>query len=202
MNILRLAFPLLCLLVVVACSGTEEQVKTDVPIIRVDTVAAPQIDTRVFKYNERYFVRGALLAKATNFDDPVQALRVVQLVQGAHDALVISSFDKDGETPTETWVGIEFDHIEPGTYSIETATAFQFYRFYLGDVRKRFDGINATGSLTVTELTNDAIIGVISLKVEGVIKSFESNPEPANLGFDGSFRIGRVALEDTMMKGR
>ncbi len=193
---------LLVVLVAAGCSGSDEQVKADVPVIRIDTIAAPVVDTRVFKYNERYFVRGALLAKATNVDDPVQALRVIQLVKGANDALVISSFDNDGPAPTETWLGIEFQSLRVGTLSLEQANALQFYRFYLGDDRKRFDGVKATGTLTIDEITDQAIIGSIKAEIEGVMKSFESSPMPAKESFVGSFRIGRVNIEDTMIGGR
>jgi hypothetical protein len=202
MRNVHIIVPLFVLAVLAACSGSEEQVKADVPIIRVDTIAAPAVDTRVFKYNERYYVRGALLAKATNVDDPVQALRVIQLVRGAHEALVISSFENDGPIPTETWFGLEFKTLAPGTYSLDKAEALQFYRFYLGEQRNRFDGDKATGTITIEELTDQAVIGSINAEISGVTKSFEAPPQTGSMRFTGSFRIGRVNIEDTMIGGR
>jgi hypothetical protein len=202
MRAVHIIVPLFVLAVLAACSGSEEQVRADVPIIRVDTIAAPAVDTRVFKYNERYYVRGALLAKATNVDDPVQALRVIQLVRGAHEALIISSFENDGPVPTETWLGLEFKTLAPGTYSLDKAEALQFYRFYLGDKRNRFDGEKASGTVTIDELTDQAVIGSINAEISGVTKSFDAAPQPGNVRFSGSFRIGRVNIEDTMIGGR
>jgi hypothetical protein len=202
MTFFRIIIPLFAVFVLLACSAGKEQVEVDTPVVRVDTIAPPVLDTRVFKYNERYFVRGALLAKATNIDDPVQALRVIQLVRGAHDALIISSFEKEYDVPTETWLGIEFKTMRPGSYSLQQAEALQFYRFYLGDVRERFDGEKATGTLIIEEMTDEAIIGHINAEIKGVLKSFEDDPRPGTREFSGSFRVNRVDIEDTMIGGR
>ncbi len=201
---IRYTLPLIVVVAIAlaACSGAEEQVAVQQPVVEPTPVKEPVVDTRVFKYTERYAVRGALLAKATNVDDPVQALRVIQLVRGAHDALVISAFDKEGDTPTETWFGIEFPALKPGRYDLEQASAMQFYRFHLGDVRKRFDGSRARGTLVIEEFGDDAVIGSIEATIEGEMKSFDTPTETARVAFSGSFRIGRVNIEDTMIKGR
>jgi len=189
-------------LLFIACSGSEKQVMEEVPIVKEETVAPPRIDTRMFKYNERYFVRGALLAAPTNIDDPVQALRVIQLRQGAHDALIISAFDREDQTPTETWFGIEYPKVQEGRYDLAEAKAIQFFRFYLGEVRERFEGVEIRGSLTVESFEQGLIIGHIEAEIDGVVRSFEREPEERRITFSGSFGISEAALEDTMILGR
>ena len=75
-----------------------------------------------------YYVKGAVIGDPKDVDDPLQAIRVIQLKPGADEVLVISSFDKQGETSLETWFGIELPSFAPGTYDLADARKISFYR--------------------------------------------------------------------------
>ena len=185
-----------------ACSAPEE-IKTETPTIaKKDSIITPPAAARVYTYNDRYFIPDASIDDATNVDDPLQAIRVIQLKKGANKVLVISSFDKLGETSLETWFGIEMPSFAPGSYKIAEAAQLAFYRFYLGEERKRIDGQKYDGTLTIEEYKDGYISGHIDAKIGGVTKSFEEDSKPVTVTFTGSFRIQEVALENTLMKTR
>ena len=185
-----------------ACSAPEEIKTEQPPIAKKDSVITPPPAARVYTYNERYFIPEASIDDATNVDDPLQAIRVIQLKKGANKVLVISSFDKLGESSLETWFGIEMPSFAPGTYELSEATQLAFYRFHLGEKRKRIDGERYGGTLTIEEYKDGYISGHIEAKIAGITKSFEEESRPVKVTFTGSFRIQEVALENTLLKTR
>jgi hypothetical protein len=192
-------FLLAAVLLLVSCSSPKEEVavvKPDAP----EKIDLPKTDARVFKFEDRYYVKNAAIDKATNIDDPVQALRVIQLKEGTNDALVISAFDKVNDEAQETWLGVEFPSLAPGTYDLAKAAQIKFYRFYLGDAHKRFDGVSYEGKLTIEEKKDGFIIGYVEATIKGVTKSFDVPSQEMNLKFFGSFRIQEVALDATLIK--
>jgi len=186
-----------------ACSAANEEIKTEAPpVAKKDTLVTPPPAARVYTYSERYFVPDAEIDAATNVEDPLQAIRVIQLKEGKNNVLVVSSYDKLGETSLETWFGIELPSFAPGKYMLANASNAAFYRFYLGDKRKRIDGESYEGSITVEEYKDGYLSGSIDATINGVTKSFEEDSKPVRVTFTGSFRIQEVALENTMMKSR
>lgn len=185
-----------------ACSAPEEIKTEQPPIAKKDSIITPPPATRVYTYNERYFIPNASIDDATNIDDPLQAIRVIQLKKGTNKVLVISSFDKLGENSLETWFGIEMPSFAPGSYRISDAAQLAFYRFYLGEQRKRIDGKKYDGKLTIEQYKDGYISGHIDAKISGETKSFDEESKPVTVTFTGSFRIQEVALENTLMKTR
>ncbi len=185
-----------------ACSSTEEQVKPEPPPVEKETAVKPVEPERVFTYTERYYVKGAVIGDPKDVDDPLQAIRVIQLKPGADEVLVISSFDKQGETSLETWFGIELPSFAPGTYDLADARKISFYRFYLGEEKKRIDGQSCDGTLKIESNADGALTGSVEATVNGISKSFDTADAPVRVKFSGSFRIQEVALENTIMKTR
>lgn len=186
-----------------ACSGSENNVPPEAPpVAKKDSVITPPPTARVFTYNERYFIENASIADAKDIDDALQAIRVIQLKEGKNQVIVISSFDKLGETSLETWFGIEMPSFAPGTYNLADAVQAAFYRFYLGDERKRIDGQVYEGTITVDSNDDEAVTGYIDATINGQTRSFEEESKDVRVRFTGSFRIGKVDLENTMMKTR
>ncbi len=191
------------LLLVAACSGTNEELKTEAPpVAKKDTIVTPPPTARVYTYNERYFIPDAEIDEATNVDDPLQAIRVIQLKKGTNSVLVISSFDELAGQSLETWFGIELPSFAPGTYQLADAPKIQFYRFYLGEDRTRIDGESYEGSITVEENKDGYVSGYIDATINGITKSFEEKSKQVRVTFTGSFKIQEVALENTLMKSR
>ena len=189
---LLLPFVIFC----VSCSSPKEEVKPVTPEVQ-QKLDLPKIDARVFKFEDRYYVKNAAIDKATNIDDPVQALRVIQLKPGANETLVISAFDKvDGEAQ-ETWLGLEFPSLAPGTYDLAKAVEIKFYRFYLGESHKRFDGNSIEGKLTIEERKDGNIIGYVDATIKGVTKAFDTPSQELSMKFFGSFKIQEVDLDAT-----
>jgi hypothetical protein len=191
---------LLALFILLAsCSSPKEEVKPVKPEI-AEKIDVPKTDARVFKFEDRYYVKNASIDKATNIDDPVQALRVIQLKEGMNETLVISAFDKvDGEAQ-ETWLGVEFPSLAPGIYDLPKAVQLKFYRFYLGESHKRFDGQTFDGKITIDERKDGYVIGYIDATIMGVVKAFDVPPLDMTIKFFGSFKIQEVALEATLIK--
>ncbi|MBN1446505.1 MAG: hypothetical protein JXA28_01140 [Bacteroidetes bacterium] len=186
-----------------ACSGSEEQVRMEIPPPKkAEPAITPPSAEREFTFNERYFIKNASIDDPENIDDALQAIRVIQLKEGRNQVLVISSFDKLAESSLETWFGIEMPSFSPGTYQLKDARQIAFYRFYLGDERKRIDGESFEGTITIEEEKDGYLTGYIDATVNGVTKSFEEESKPVRVTFSGSFRIQEVKLEDTMMKRR
>lgn len=205
----RLPFPFAYMLLFVAaaflvsCSGSEEQVKPEAPPPPPKTTEIIPVEAeREFTYSERYYVTRATIGDPSEVDDALQAIRVIQLKPGENEVLVISSFDRQGETSLETWFGIEMPSFAVGRHDLSSATKIAFYRFYLGNERKRIDGQRASGSLVIESNTEDAIIGSIDATIEGVTKSFEEASKAVQVRFTGSFRIQKEELENTIMKSR
>src|SRR5512145_113511 len=103
----------LALCLIAACSAPKEPVKVEetpkepvAPIAKETPTAKP-----VYKYTERYFVERAAIAADTDFDDPLQAIRVIQLKDGGNQVLVVSSFDQVKENGKdmgmESWLAVE-----------------------------------------------------------------------------------------------
>ncbi|MBE0645024.1 MAG: hypothetical protein IH600_13150 [Bacteroidetes bacterium] len=198
-NILTLAAAMLLLS---ACSSTEEQVKPEPPPVKKETEIKHVEPVRVFTYTERYYVKGASIGDPTDVDDPLQAIRVIQLKPGTGEVLVVSSFDKQDATSLETWFGIELPSFAPGTYDLAKAKKIAFYRFYLGDEKKRIDGQSCEGTLKVESNADGELIGSIEATVIGTTRSFDEGNKPVRVTFTGSFRIQEVELENTLMKSR
>ena len=206
MNIRRLLpAVLLGALLLPSCASPKEEIQTVKPEIgKVDVT--PPAPPRVFQYEDRYFVRDAAIDPSTRVDDPLQAIRVIQLKPGTHDVLVISVFAKEkeggAEVASETWFGIELPSMAPGTYDLAKATEAKFYRFRLGDKPLRLDGQKFTGTITIEDSRDGFLTGAIVASIEGVSKSFHDASAPFTTAFTGSFRIKEVPLEATLIKGR
>ncbi len=191
----------------ISCSSTKEEIKEVKPEPVVTPTKPPEVDTRVFRFDERYFVRDAAIDKETNIEDPLQAIRVIQLKQGNSQVLVISQFEnveENGEkVGYETWMAVEMPSLEmPGKYDVGTARNVRFFRFRLGDKSLRMDGQSFSGSIKVESLKDGHLIGSVSVEVSGVTKSFDETSRPFKTVFAGSFRIKEVPLEATIMKSR
>ena len=197
------AFLLITLLVLAGCSGAKEELKTEAPpVAKKDTVVTPPPTERVYTYSERYAIPDATIDEATNVDDPLQAIRVIQLKEGKNSVLVISSFDTLAGQSLETWFGIELPSFAPGSYALADAANAELYRFYLGEDRKRIDGESYEGKLTIEENSDGYVSGYIDATINGVTKSFDADSKPVRVTFTGSFRIQVVDLENTLMKTR
>ncbi|MBL0175080.1 MAG: hypothetical protein IPP94_07420 [Ignavibacteria bacterium] len=188
-----------------SCSSPKEEIRTVKP--ETGTVdVTPPAPPRVFQYEDRYFVRDASIDPSTKVDDPLQAIRVIQLKPGTHDVLVISVFAKEkeagAEVASETWFGIELPSMAPGTYDLAKAAEVKFYRFHLGDKPLRLDGQKCTGTITIEDSRDGFLTGAIVARIEGVSKSFLDVSAPFTTAFTGSFRIKEVPLEATLIKGR
>jgi len=202
MNIKSVAIALLAVLLA-ACSGTEEQVRMEIPPPKKEEPKiTPPPPEREFTFNERYYVKSAAIDDPENVNNPLQAIRVIQLKEGNNEVLVISSFDKLAQQSMETWFGIEMPSFAPGRYRLADAERILFYRFYLGDERKRIDGESYEGTIEIEEHSDGGLIGYIDATVNGVTKSFEEESKPVRVKFSGSFRVQEVELENTMMKTR
>ena len=184
-----------------ACSGTPENVQTAPPPVQKKEEVKPIEPEREYTYTERYYVKGATISDPAEVSDALQALRVIQLKPGGGEVLVISSFDKLN-TALETWFGIELPSFAPGAYDLAQATKFAFYRFYLGDERKRIDGQSCEGSIKIESNEKGELIGAINATINGTTKTFDAKNTPVRITFAGSFRIKEVALENTMIKTR
>lgn len=201
MNI-RLFAPSIVLLLLVSCAAPEEQIKPDPPPAEKKKEITPVEQVREYTFTERYYVRDAGIGDPTEVDDPLQAIRVIQLTPGNNEVLVISSFDREGETPRETWLGIELPSFAPGRYDLSGADAFMFYRFYLGEERRRIDGVSLSGRLTVESNTDGVLTGSIDADISGLSRAFEKENSSERVHFSGSFRIQEVEFDNTIMKTR
>ena len=185
-----------------ACSAPKEEVKPVIPEVKLEPLTPPP-PARVFEFEDRYFVRGASIDLETNIDDPLQAIRVIQIKQGESDVLVISSFEKAGNDrsqATETWFGLELASLAPGRYPLSSAKNARFFRFLLGDKPERLDGKSYEGFINIEEIKDGYITGTVSATVTGVSKSFEKPSMPFSMPYSGSFRIREVPLEATVIK--
>ncbi len=197
------AAAILLAVLLAACSGSEEQVRMEIPPPKKEEPKiAPPPPEREFTFNERYYVKSAAIDDPENINDALQAIRVIQLKEGKNEVLVISSFDKLAQQSMETWFGIEMPSFAPGKYKLADAERILFYRFYLGDERKRIDGETYEGTIEIEEHGDGNLIGYVDATVNGVTKSFEEDSKKVRVKFSGSFRVQEVALENTMMKTR
>ncbi len=190
---------LLTSMFITSCSSPKEEVKPLTPEVQ-QKLDLPKTDARVFKFEDRYYVKNAAIDKATNVDDPVQALRVIQLKAGANETLVISAFDKVEGEAQETWLGLEFPSLAPGTYDLSKAVEIKFYRFFLGENHKRFDGNSIEGKLTIEERKDGYIIGYVDATIKGVTKAFDAPSLELSMPFFGSFKIQEVDLDATLIR--
>ena len=198
-RLLSIISPALCFCAAfVSCSGPKEEVKpaplqTPPPVL---SIPAPE---RVFRYEDRYFVRNASIDSPANITEPLQAIRVIQLKPGANSALVISSFEKTQEngeeTATESWFGIEMPSFASGVYDVSKAVNVSFYRFSLGKSGKRYDGKAFKGVLAVETAADGYIIGTVDVIITGETKSFNEPAQEFTTDFRGSFRIKEVPVE-------
>jgi hypothetical protein len=198
----------LCLLacgIAASCSSPREDVKVIPAPIAAEPARAPEPE-RLYKYEDRFFVRHAALAPPTAVDDPLQAIRVIQLKEGEGDVLVISAFGTttvDGATyNTETWLGIELPSIARGRYDLARNAKLMFYRFILGSSSSRFEGVSYQGGLEVESIADGYIAGAVDLEINGITKSFTAPPRKESLAFSGSFRIKDVPLEATIIRSK
>ncbi len=189
-----------------SCSSTKDQEAPPPPPPVVTPPPPVVVPERSFAFTERYFVPNAVIAPERDVKDPLQALRVIQLDKGPHQVLVISTFEKtkegDHEVGVENWLGIEMPRVSPGVYNITDAVKIQFFRFFLGNEGKRFDGFSYDGTLHIESRENGFLTGSVELVITGMIRSFHTAPEEFKTSFSGSFRIREVELENTIMKSR
>ncbi len=205
---LHLIVTIAAIAVLGACSAPKEPVAVDEPPrepaqpIAKETPAAKP----VYKYTERYFIEKAAIAADTDFDDPLQAIRVIQIKDGVNQVLVVTSFDQVKENGKdigmESWLAIEMPAFAIGTYDISNALATKFYRFELGNRGKRYDGTLFSGSIEIIELTPQEITGFLNITISGVIKGFDQPKNDFKMSFSGSFRIDKVDIEATKMGKR
>ncbi|GEM_PF-1251770 len=198
----RAAFFLLPVFMIFSCSSPKEEIKP-VEVQVEKTPVTPPPPPRVFQFEDRYFVRNASIDLATNIENPLEAIRVIQLKTGPNQVLVISSFEKAGDTKraaVETWLGIELPSFSPGTYDLSSAAKVSFYRFVLGEKSERYDGESCTGSIVIEAIEDGRITGSVNATITGKTKSFELPSQPFTLQFTGSFSIQEVPLEATIMK--
>jgi hypothetical protein len=189
-----------CLLA--ACSTPEKVVQEAPPEKPAEPIVKElPTTTQVYKYNERYYVKGASIAEDTDFDDPLQAIRVIQIKESRNEVLVISAFDQakiaGKDVGMESWLAIEMPSFEPGRYDISKAIALKFYRFELGDISKRYDGAGYTGSLEIKKVTEEKITGFLNIMIKGTIKGFNVANNDFAMSFSGSFNIDVVPLDAT-----
>lgn len=187
----------------VSCASTEEQIPPQAPPVEKKQTIEPVQPERVYSYTERYYVKNAVIGDPKDVEDPLQAIRVIQLQPGGNEVLVISSFDKLGESTLETWLGIELPKFEAGKeYDLTNAVRISYYRFYLGEDRKRTDASTATGVLKIERNENGELIGAIDAKLQGANRVIGKPDVPVEIAFSGSFRIQEEAIENTILKTR
>jgi hypothetical protein len=206
MKEINLVFALaLCAFLAASCSGPREEVTVIKPSIKPEP-AAPPAPPRVFTFEDRYFVRDAAIDNPANVDDPLQAIRVIQLKPGANQVIVISSFDKANEqgkeVALETWLGIEMPSFAPGVYDISKAVNIKFYRFYLGQSGKRLDGTRYKGDVIIEENKDGILIGSLKIEIAGETKSFEEPSREFRTNISGSFRVPEVPFDATIIKSK
>ena len=188
----------------ISCSGPKEEIPP--PKEEPKDLGLPLEKPKpVFMINDRYYVKNATLAPPTAIDDPVQAIRVIQLEAGPHEVLVLfkteQSQESNGEVVhNETWLGIELPSFAPGTYDLLSAPKIQFYKFLLADKGVRYDGKTFTGSITITGVEDGYLIGELNIRIKGDTKSFDKPTENFDLVWKGSFRVQEVPIEATRMK--
>lgn len=185
-----------------ACASTEQQLPPQAPPVAKEKEIKPVEPEREFTYTERYYVKGATIGDPTKVNDPLQAIRVIQLEPGSGEVLVLNTIDKMNESALETWFGIELPSFAPGIHDLAQATKVSFYRFYLGDDRKRIDGSSCEGRIKIESNTDGELIGAINATVNGNMKSFQAGNSEVKIVFTGSFRIQEEELENTIMKSR
>lgn len=194
---------ILALFVVIAgCAAPPQTVERVEPPKIEQPAPKPEVDTRVFRYEDRYFIAGASIDKPTNIDDPMQALRVIQIKEGPNQVLVVSTFERAGRDGAsrnaETWFGIEMPSFAPGSYDVSKAVKLAYHRFTLDD-NMRYDGKEYEGTITIEGEKDGAIIGSLDVRVRGITWSFDQPSAIFDLPFTGSFRIKQVPLEATRM---
>jgi hypothetical protein len=193
------------ILLIAGCSGPKEDIQQIKPEISKPHIETPP-PARVFKYENRYFVRNASIDNPANIDDPLQAIRVIQLKEGPNAVLVISSFDKSdagsSDAAVGTWLGLEFPSLAPGTYDIARAVKTSFYRFDLGQARVRYDGKTFSGTVTIESDSDDYLTGSLDIHIAGETKGFDKPHAEFKTSITGSFRIQEVPLEATIIKGK
>jgi hypothetical protein len=198
--------PFVLAMVLWSCSSTKEETVPQ-PEVKKETPPAVVMEPeKIYRYDQRYLVQDASIDKATKVTDPLQAVRVIQIKPGENQVLVISSFDhvnEDGkDVALETWLGIEMPSFAAGTYNLASAVQTSFYRFYLGESGKRFDGKSIDGTITVEKLDKNYLTGTIEAVIQGTSKSFEGAETEFRYSMSGPFRIRVVPIEATIMRDR
>lgn len=193
---------LLSLVWLAACSSSKEEIQTVKPETQKTPVPIPDVDTRVYDFEDRYFVKDASIDRETNIENPVQALRIIQLKPGSNQVLVISKMDKVDGVGVETWFGIEQSSFAPGTYDVAKAANVKFYRFVLGPNSKRFDGSAFRGTITIEREKDGMLIGTMDVSINGMTKSFTEPSAVFSSPLFGSFRIKEVPIEATSVEGK
>lgn len=187
-----------------SCSGTKEETPPPKPKVEPPTVKVEK-PKRTFEINDLYYVKNAVLVPPTNIDEPLQAIRVIQLEPGKHQVLVLFRTDEveesDGDiVHYETWLGIELPSFAPGTYDLASAPQIQFYKFYLGEKGIQYEGKTFTGAITIEGVEDGYLIGELNIRIKGETKSFVKPTEKFDMTWEGTFRIQEVPIEATMMK--
>lgn len=186
-----------------SCAGSKEE--TPPPKVTIKTpTAPPQEPPRRFSIIDRYYVRNATLASPKQIDDPLQAIRVIQLAPGESEVLVLFSMNDpqrdDSQGTVEMWFGIEMKSFSKGTYDLSIIPRAQFFKFDLSQNSIRYDGQNYSGTITIAGVEAGHLIGSIDATINGETKSFQKPSEKFQLRWQGSFRVAEVPLDATQMK--
>ncbi len=198
-------FVLFTALLLSSCSAPKQEtppvkVEEKKPEVKIEKPA------RAFGVTERYYVKSAVLAPPNKVDDPLQAIRVIQLKQGQHEVLVLFRQEQERvgneDVRYETWMGIEMPFFAPGTYQISNAQEVQFFRFQLAQKGVRYDGESYRGTVTIEGNEDGYLVGSIDLLILGETKSFDKPSEQFQMPWKADFRIQEVPLEATIMKSR
>ena len=186
-----------------SCGGSKEVAPPPKVESKIPT-DPPQEPPRRFSIIDRYYVRNAALASPKQIDDPLQAIRVIQLAPGESEVLVLFTMDDpqrdNAHGKVEMWFGIEMKSFSKGTYDFANITHAQFFKFDLSQNSIRYDGQNYSGTVTIEGVEAGHLIGSIDATIKGETRSFEKPSEKFQLRWQGSFRVAEVPLEATQMK--
>lgn len=188
-----------------SCSApVQKETKKEEEKPRVEKKEPPP-KPRDFTFEQRYFIRDAVIGKSTDIENPFEALRVIQVKEGTNEVLVINKIEtrmvQGRKEATETWLGIELPKFEVGkTYDVKNAVRVQYYQFKLGAPRIRYDGQKYEGTVTVDRFEDGYIVGSIDINIFGTTTSFSNPPEAFRRNLAGAFKIQIVPLDALKMK--
>jgi hypothetical protein len=186
-------------LFLMGCSSQKEEVNVFKPKAEIMGIAGDENQgvsshEYVFDFEDQYYVKGASIDTAQRISDSAQVLNMymIHLKQGHNETLVIYHFEMVDDKARDTWLGVEFPSLEPGTYNLSSATRIKYLSAYRVEPRDRFDGTFAEGKLTITERKDGYIAGHVYSEIKVVTKRTGNERQPKFVYFNGSFRIAEV----------